>query len=110
MRQAAVTVGDVVDIEIDGAGNMVFGIFRFAVPPGVRQMPRAVDDAYVGGVEPGRQPGGVDQGFRGHALIPLGLHEGDDDTAVLTSLVFDLGDLDGADFTGRRHMGAATGL
>ena len=65
VRQVGVVIGDVVDVEEDGAGDAALGVERFGVARIVRHEPGGVDDADVGRVEPLGQPGAGDDGIAG---------------------------------------------
>ena len=58
--QGAVGVGNRIDIEIDGAGNMGLAILFTAIAPSRRQVPRAIYDSDLCVVEMGGNPGGID--------------------------------------------------
>ena len=61
MRQVALGVGDLVDVEEDRARNMLFEIFGVRVPVLARHMPGGVDDDEIGRIELGREFVGLGQ-------------------------------------------------
>ena len=70
VRQGRAEIGDRVDVEIDGAGNMPEAEFDGAEAAGVRKMPGAVDQAEVGVAEFGGEFVGRAVVLRGHSPGP----------------------------------------
>ena len=56
VRERALAVGNLVDVEKDGARNARLEVFLIGVPPRARQMPRGIDNDDVRGREMGGEP------------------------------------------------------
>ena len=65
VRQRRLLVGEVVDVEEQRAGNVLGEILRLGVAARGRQMPAAVEDEQVGGIEMLGEPVGLDDPLLG---------------------------------------------